>query len=112
MIWTDVVQTAIYVGGTLVGLVTILHLVPGGWAAIHAAAASAGKLQVFDFSCELLDSLHVLGGSDWRDISHYGEPWDRSAHRAAVAGGARAETIGDGVAFERRVRFYFSLRCF
>jgi SSS family transporter len=50
VIWTDVVQTAIYVGGTLVGLVTIAHLVPGGWAAIHAAAASAGKLQVFDFS--------------------------------------------------------------
>jgi len=49
VIWTDVVQTAIYVGGTLVGLVTILHLVPGGWSAIHAAAASAGKLQVFDF---------------------------------------------------------------
>jgi SSS family transporter len=50
VIWTDVVQTAIYVGGTLVGVATILHLAPGGWAAIHAAAASAGKLQVFDFS--------------------------------------------------------------
>ncbi|MFZ0735189.1 MAG: sodium:solute symporter [Candidatus Sulfotelmatobacter sp.] len=49
VIWTDVVQTVIYVGGTLVGLVTILHLVPGGWSAIHAAAASAGKFQVFDF---------------------------------------------------------------
>jgi SSS family solute:Na+ symporter len=50
VIWTDVVQTAIYVGGTLVGVGTIMHSVPGGWAAIHAAAASAGKLQVFDFS--------------------------------------------------------------
>src|SRR5579871_148488 len=49
VIWTDVVQTVIYVGGTVVGLVTILHLVPGGWMAIHAAAAGAGKLQVFDF---------------------------------------------------------------
>ena len=49
VIWTDVVQTVIYVGGTLVGLATILHLVPGGWSAIHRAAASAGKLQVFDF---------------------------------------------------------------
>src|SRR5437868_12439571 len=49
VIWTDVVQTAIYIGGTLVGLFTILQLVPGGWGAIHAAAASAGKLQVFDF---------------------------------------------------------------
>jgi solute:Na+ symporter, SSS family len=50
VIWTDVVQTVIYVGGTLVGLFTITHLVPGGWTAIHAAAAGAGKLQVFDFS--------------------------------------------------------------
>src|SRR5579863_10427667 len=50
VIWTDVVQTAIYVGGTLVGLATIVHLVPGGWSAIHAAAASAGKLRVFDFT--------------------------------------------------------------
>src|SRR6202451_1522589 len=49
VIWPDGVQAAIYVGGTLIGLVTILHLVPGGWTAIHAAAASAGKLQVFDF---------------------------------------------------------------
>jgi SSS family solute:Na+ symporter len=50
VIWTDVVQTVIYVGGTLVGLVTILHLVPGGWPAIHAAAEGAGKLQVFNFT--------------------------------------------------------------
>src|SRR5947208_4591441 len=50
VIWTDVVQTVIYVGGTLVGLATILHLVPGGWAAIHSVAASAGKFHAFDFS--------------------------------------------------------------
>lgn len=50
VIWTDVVQTAIYIGGTLIGVVTIAHLVPGGWAAIHKVAASAGKLQVFDFT--------------------------------------------------------------
>src|SRR5580692_8420675 len=53
VIWTDVVQTAIYVSGTLVGLWTILHLVPGGWTAIHAAAASASKLQVFNFKPSL-----------------------------------------------------------
>ncbi len=50
VIWTDVVQTVIYVGGTLVGLFTIVHLVPGGWPAIHSAAAEAGKLQLFNFS--------------------------------------------------------------
>src|SRR5690242_7593678 len=53
VIWTDVVQTVIYVGGTLVGVITILQLVPGGWAAIHSAAAEAGKLQVFNFSTSL-----------------------------------------------------------
>jgi SSS family transporter len=50
VIWTDVIQTVIYVGGTVVGLATILNLVPGGWPAIHAAATEAGKLRVFDFT--------------------------------------------------------------
>src|SRR5215831_98363 len=53
VIWTDVVQTAIYVGGTLVGVFTILHLVPGGWSAIHDLAAGMDKLRVFDFSFTL-----------------------------------------------------------
>jgi SSS family transporter len=50
VIWTDVVQTFIYVGGTLVGLITILHLVPGGWASVLAIAGPAHKFQVFDVS--------------------------------------------------------------
>src|SRR5216684_3382883 len=50
VIWTDVVQTAIYVGGTLVGLFTIVHLVPGGWEHIHQVADAAGKFRVFDFT--------------------------------------------------------------
>src|SRR6202167_2804006 len=74
VIWTDVVQTAIYVGGTLVGLVTILHLVPGGWAAIHAAAVSAGKLQVFDFSWNFWIPYTfwagVIGGAFLTTASH------------------------------------------
>src|SRR5262245_25029212 len=50
VIWTDVVQTIIYVVGTIVGVFTILHLVPGGWDAIHTAALSADKLKMFDFT--------------------------------------------------------------
>src|SRR5437868_6536416 len=50
VIWTDVVQTGIYVGGTLLGIATIVHYVPGGWAHIHQIAAASGKLRVFDFS--------------------------------------------------------------
>src|SRR5437899_2339413 len=74
VIWTDVVQTGIYVGGTLVGLATILHLVPGGWAAIHAAAASAGKLQVFDFRTSFWIPYTfwagVIGGAFLTTASH------------------------------------------
>src|SRR5579872_125282 len=74
VIWTDVVQTVIYVGGTLVGLWTILHVVPGGWSAIHAAAASAGKLQVFDFSPNLSMPYTfwagLIGGAAFTTASH------------------------------------------
>jgi SSS family transporter len=48
VIWTDVVQTFIYVGGTLVGLVTIVHLVPGGWNSVQAVAQDFHKFKVFD----------------------------------------------------------------
>jgi SSS family solute:Na+ symporter len=50
VVWTDVVQTVIYLGGTLVGVFTIIHLVPGGWPHIHELAANAGKLRLFDFT--------------------------------------------------------------
>jgi solute:Na+ symporter, SSS family len=74
VIWTDVVQTVIYVGGTLVGLWTILQLVPGGWAAIHAAAANSGKLHVFDFTPSLWIPYTfwagVIGGTFFTVASH------------------------------------------
>jgi SSS family solute:Na+ symporter len=74
VIWTDVVQTVIYVGGTLVGLVTIAHLVPGGWPAIHAAAASAGKLKILDFHANLWAPYTfwagVIGGTFFTVASH------------------------------------------
>ena len=50
VIWTDVVQTIIYVGGTIVGVFVILHLVPGGWAHIHQIAIAHDKFRVFDFT--------------------------------------------------------------
>jgi SSS family transporter len=74
VIWTDVVQTVIYVGGTIVGLVTILHLVPGGWTAIHAAAESAHKLRVFDFTPDFWKPYTfwagLIGGAFLTTASH------------------------------------------
>src|SRR5260370_22699607 len=43
VIWTDVIQTSIYVIGTIVGFFTILHLVPGGWSTVSAVARETGK---------------------------------------------------------------------
>jgi solute:Na+ symporter, SSS family len=74
VIWTDVVQTIIYVGGTLVGLFTILHLVPGGWAAILGVAQSADKLRVFDFTPDFWRPYTfwagVVGGTFLTTASH------------------------------------------
>jgi SSS family transporter len=74
VIWTDVVQTIIYVGGTIVGVFTILHLVPGGWDAIHIAAQSAGKLQIFDFTPDFWRPYTfwagVIGGAFLTTASH------------------------------------------
>ena len=74
VIWTDVVQSVIYIGGTLVGVFTILHLVPGGWPAIHLLAEGTGKLRVFDFSFTLARPYTfwagLIGGTFLTTASH------------------------------------------
>lgn len=74
VIWTDVVQTFIYVGGTLVGVFTILHLVPGGWPAIHSLANSGDKFRMFDFSLNFWKPYTfwagVIGGAFLTTASH------------------------------------------
>ncbi|MFY9673040.1 MAG: sodium:solute symporter [Terriglobales bacterium] len=75
VIWTDVVQTFIYVGGTLVGLVTILHLIPGGWDSAQTVATSFHKFQMFDFSFGNIAKPYtiwagIIGGAFFVTASH------------------------------------------
>ncbi len=74
VIWTDVIQIAIYVTGTLVGVYTILHLVPGGWTTVHDVAGAAGKFQIFDFHWSLHNTYTfwsgVIGGAFLTTASH------------------------------------------
>jgi SSS family transporter len=74
VIWTDVVQTFIYVGGTLVGLMTILHLVPGGWGSVQTIAESLHKFQVFDLSSVISKPYTlwagIIGGAFFTTASH------------------------------------------
>jgi SSS family transporter len=74
VIWTDVVQLGIYLAGTLVAFFSIIHLVPGGWGAIHAMAAQTGKFRVFDTSINLSAAYTlwagVIGGAFLTTASH------------------------------------------
>jgi SSS family transporter len=49
VIWTDLIQLIIYVGGSLVAAYMLLTLVPGGWNEIHAQVAAVDKFQLFSF---------------------------------------------------------------
>ena len=63
VIWTDVAQLLLYVTGSVITLVILLHRVPGGWNEIaQVAVASGHKLQVFDFSFHLSTKYTVWSG--------------------------------------------------
>ncbi len=74
VIWTDVVQMFIYVAGTIVGFVTLLHLVPGGWGTVSSMATAANKFRVIDFSWSFWNPYTfwagVIGGSFLTTASH------------------------------------------
>jgi SSS family transporter len=74
VIWTDVVQMVIYVGGTFVAIYTLGAHVPGGWSQIHEVAAAAGKFHLFHFALNLTQSYTfwagVLGGTFLTMASH------------------------------------------
>ena len=50
VIWTDLIQLVIYIGGSLLAAYQLLHLVPGGWETISSIAAENGKFQLWSFS--------------------------------------------------------------
>ena len=53
VIWTDVIQLAVYVVGSVVAAVILLNAIPGGWAEVTATAGPAGKLRLFDMTADL-----------------------------------------------------------
>jgi solute:Na+ symporter, SSS family len=52
VIWTDVIQMILYVGGAILSFFVILGEVPGGWEHVVRQAGEAGKFRIFDFSFE------------------------------------------------------------
>jgi len=74
VVWTDVVQMAIYVGGTVVALLTLGSHVQGGWPVIHSVASVAGKFHMFNFVLNLTTTYTfwagVIGGTFLTMASH------------------------------------------
>jgi len=53
VVWVDVLQMTLYLGGALAAAVALQGIVPGGWSAILTSAREAGKLTTLDFSLDL-----------------------------------------------------------
>ena len=75
VIWTDVIQFVLYLTGSVVAFFLLLHRIPGSWHTVtQVAAASGGKLSMFDFSLSLTKSYTfwsgVLGGTFLTMASH------------------------------------------
>ena len=78
VIWTDVIQTVIYLGGSAVAVFLLLHRISGGWEQVsNVAAAAGGKLRVWDFHFSLTEAAHtytfwsgVIGGTFLTMASH------------------------------------------
>jgi len=52
VIWTDVVQFFVLVGGGIAALLFVVNALPEGWATLAAVGADAGKFQVLDFASD------------------------------------------------------------
>jgi solute:Na+ symporter, SSS family len=72
VIWTDVVQLFIYIGGTLVAFFTILSYIPGGWEGVMANAGHKFVLWNFSTSYHVPYTFWagVIGGAFLNTASH------------------------------------------
>ncbi len=101
VVWTDVLQTGVYLVGGLAAVVVIGQGVEGGWGAILTAADAQGKLQVID-TYTGIDRPHTLwagliGGAFLSMASHGA---DQLIVQRLLASGnlaeARRSLIGSG----------------
>ena len=58
VVWIDVIQMVIYIGGAIIAGIFLLNNLPGGWQDVLAAARLENKLQIFNFSF----------GNNWKEF--------------------------------------------
>ncbi|MFZ0632146.1 MAG: sodium:solute symporter [Acidobacteriaceae bacterium] len=62
VIWTDVVQMVLYIGGSLLALAMVCHHIPGGWGGLLAGASAAHKLTMLHFSWSIAETYTFQAG--------------------------------------------------
>ncbi len=62
VIWTDVVQLFVYVGGAAVAFLLILQRLPEGWGQLLTMGGEAGKLRVFDLGLDWTQPYGLWAG--------------------------------------------------
>jgi len=103
VVWTDVVQTAVYLGGGLAAFWILGNRVSGGWGSIIGDAGAAGKLRIFDlylgFDRPLTLFAGLLGGAFLSMASHGADQLivQRLLAASSIKDSRRA-LIGSGVA--------------
>jgi SSS family solute:Na+ symporter len=73
VIWTDVAQMVLYVGGAVLSFVVMLHQIDGGWHHVLQVIGPVhllgpGKFQVFDFSFALSPGFFKTSYSFWAGV--------------------------------------------
>src|SRR6185295_104568 len=68
VIWTDVVQMFLYVGGAILSFFVILDKIPGGWGHVASVAGDLHKLQVFDFRFSFTPEFFTRTYSFWAGL--------------------------------------------
>lgn len=103
VVWTDVLQTIVYLGGGLGAVYLIGAGVSGGWTSILADAGAAGKLQLIDTYAGM-DRPHtvlagLLGGAFLSMASHGADQIIvQRLLTSSSLGDARKALIGSGLA--------------
>jgi len=74
VVWTDVLQVVVLLGGAILCLIVIPFHVPGGWNAMNDIADAAGKLRLLDFRLDLttMTFFVVVVGCFGANIISYG----------------------------------------
>ena len=62
VLWNDLLQLTIYMGGSTLAAILLFDLIPGGFSEIMATASEAGRLRLFDFTWSLDRSYTFWSG--------------------------------------------------